>query len=193
MTENMQCAQTGELFPREKTIRFVPGPDHALIADLAEELPGDGVRLLGQRTVIETALRDGLFVRLFDGKPVIAPSFLDGIEGRLCDRVSGLIGLARRAGAVLSGFAKVEAGLKSNRCNLVFTASDGAEDGKMKIARLAEAVNCPQVTLLPSTRLSVALGQTNVIHAAIAGSGWAGRVNAAVDRLSLYVNGHGAA
>ena len=198
MTENLQCALTGKLLTREKTIRFVIGPDNTVIADLSEELPGEGIRLLGYRGTLEASIRDGSFKELFDkkwldGDPVISASFLDKIESQLMDKVLGLIGLARRAGSVLNGFAKVEGSLKSGKCKLLLTASDGAEDGRMKMTRLAEAVECQQVTILPSARLSMALGQTNVIHAGIIGSGWADRLNASIDRLSLYVNGHEAA
>lgn len=198
MTENLQCALTGKLLTREKTIRFVIGPDNTVIADLSEELPGEGIRLLGYRGTLEASIRDGSFKELFDkkwldGDPVISASFLDKIESQLMDKVLGLIGLARRAGSVLNGFAKVEGSLKSGKCELLLTASDGAEDGRMKMTRLAEAVQCQQVTILPSARLSMALGQTNVIHAGIIGSGWAERLNASIDRLSLYVNGHEAA
>lgn len=198
MTENLQCALTGKLLTREQTIRFVIGPDNTVIADLSEELPGEGIRLLGYRGTLEASIRDGSFKELFDkkwldGDPVISASFLDKIESQLMDKVLGLIGLARRAGSVLNGFAKVEGSLKSGKCELLLTASDGAEDGRMKMTRLAEAVQCQQVTILPSARLSMALGQTNVIHAGIIGSGWADRLNASIDRLSLYVNGHEAA
>ena len=198
MTENLQCALTGKLLTREKTIRFVIGPDNTVIADLSEELPGEGIRLLGYRGTLEASIRDGSFKELFDkkwldGDPVISSSFLDKIESQLMDKVLGLIGLARRAGSVLNGFAKVEGSLKSGKCKILLTASDGAEDGRMKMTRLAEAVECQQVTILPSARLSMALGQTNVIHAGIIGSGWAERLNASIDRLSLYVNGHEAA
>ena len=194
MTENLQCALTGKLLTREQTIRFVIGPDNTVIADLSEELPGEGIRLLGYRGTLEASIRDGSFKELFDkkwldGDPVISASFLDKIESQLMDKVLGLIGLARRAGSVLNGFAKVEGSLKSGKCKLLLTASDGAEDGRMKMTRLAEAVECQQVTILPSARLSMALGQTNVIHAGIIGSGLAERLNASIDRLSLYVNG----
>lgn len=198
MTENLQCALTGKLLPREKTIRFVIGPDNTVIADLSEELPGEGIRLLGYRGTLEASIRDGSFTGLFakerlEDDPIISASFVDKIESQLMDKVLGLIGLARRAGSVLNGFAKVEGSLKSGKCKLLLTASDGAEDGRMKMTRLAEAVECQQVTILPSARLSMALGQTNVIHAGIIGSGWADRLNASIDRLSLYVNGHEAA
>lgn len=198
MTENLQCALTGKLLTREKTIRFVIGPDNTVIADLSEELPGEGIRLLGYRGTLEASIRDGSFKELFDkewldGDPVISSTFLDKIESQLMDKVLGLIGLARRAGSVLNGFAKVEGSLKSGKCKLLLTASDGAEDGRMKMTRLAEAVECQQVTILPSARLSMALGQTNVIHAGIIGSGLAERLNASIDRLSLYVNGPEAA
>ncbi|MEC7551237.1 MAG: hypothetical protein VYB31_00280 [Pseudomonadota bacterium] len=117
MTENLQCALTGKLLTREETIRFVIGPDNAIIADLSDELPGEGIRLLGYRGTLEKSLRDGTFIRLFvtdrlDDEPVISASFLDKIESQLLDKVLGLIGLARRAGAVLNGFAKVDSSLK---------------------------------------------------------------------------------
>jgi predicted RNA-binding protein YlxR (DUF448 family) len=144
MTENLQCALTGKLLTREKTIRFVIGPDNTVIADLSEELPGEGIRLLGYRGTLEASIRDGSFKELFDkkwldGDPVISASFLDKIESQLMDKVLGLIGLARRAGSVLNGFAKVEGSLKSGKCKILLTASDGAEDGRMKMTRLAEA------------------------------------------------------
>jgi ribosomal protein L7Ae-like RNA K-turn-binding protein len=153
---------------------------------------------LGYRGTLEASIRDGSFTGLFakerlEDDPIISASFVDKIESQLMDKVLGLIGLARRAGSVLNGFAKVEGSLKSGKCKLLLTASDGAEDGRMKMTRLAEAVECQQVTILPSARLSMALGQTNVIHAGIIGSGWAERLNASFDRLSLYVNGHEAA
>ena len=53
MIENLQCALTGKLLPREETIKFVIGPDNAVIADLSEELPGEGIRLLGYRGTLE--------------------------------------------------------------------------------------------------------------------------------------------
>ena len=146
MTENLQCALTGKLLPREETIRFVIGPDNAVIADLSDELPGEGIRLLGYRGTLEESLRDGTFIRLFvkdrlDDEPFISASFLDKIESQLMDKVLGLIGLARRAGAVLNGFSKVESSLKSGKCELLLTASDCAEDGLMKMTRLAKALS----------------------------------------------------
>ena len=81
MTENLQCALTGKLLTREKTIRFVIGPDNTVIADLSEELPGEGIRLLGYRGTLEASIRDGSFKELFDkkwldGDPVISASLI---------------------------------------------------------------------------------------------------------------------
>jgi ribosomal protein L7Ae-like RNA K-turn-binding protein len=52
-------------------------------------------------------------------------------------RCLDLIGLARRSGAAVAGFEKVRAALAAGDVALLVAASDGADDGREKLARRA--------------------------------------------------------
>jgi len=79
----------------------------------------------------------------------------------------------RKAGAVVSGASKVEAAVKSGKALAVIHAADAADDGVRKLAqvrRRAGLSNPPEVPaykLFLQAELGLALGGTNVIHAAV--------------------------
>jgi hypothetical protein len=89
--------------------------------------------------------------------------------------------MAAKAGQVISGFGKVEDALKarqgSNRPSIqaLIHASDGASDGIRKLDAMVgqnpgindDSDPIPVVTALTSEQLDLALGRSNVIHAAL--------------------------
>ena len=83
--------------------------------------------------------------------------------------------MAAKAGQVISGFAKVEGLLEQGRAQALIHASDGAADGIRKLDAIAgqrtgnigESRGLPIVTALTSAQLDLALGRSNVIHAAL--------------------------
>ena len=87
--------------------------------------------------------------------------------------------MAGKAGQVISGFSKVEEALRSRPSQAVLQAlihaSDGAVDGIRKldaILRQNTVVNGPSdplpvITALTSEQLDLALGRSNVVHAAL--------------------------
>ena len=87
--------------------------------------------------------------------------------------------MAAKAGQVISGFGKVEDALTSRQTRAsveaLIHASDGAADGIRKldaVLRQNAVVNdksnqFPVVTALTSEQLDLALGRSNVIHAAL--------------------------
>ena len=83
----------------------------------------------------------------------------------------GALGLARKAGAVVLGFAKVEAAIAGKALAGLVEASDAAANGRAKIARALKARYGehapPVIDLFTSAQLDLALGRTNVIHAAL--------------------------
>ena len=93
---------------------------------------------------------------------------------------------AAKAGQVVSGFTKVETALGQHQAVALLHASDGADDGIRKLnARMAAASRefpgddtqnspIPVITALSSDELDLALGRSNVIHAAVL-AGPAGR------------------
>jgi hypothetical protein len=83
--------------------------------------------------------------------------------------------MAAKAGHVVSGFSKVEGALEQRQARALIHASDGAADGIRKLDALArqnagindEMREFPVITALTSEQLDLALGRSNVIHAAL--------------------------
>jgi ribosomal protein L7Ae-like RNA K-turn-binding protein len=101
--------------------------------------------------------------------------------------LGSLFALARKAGALVIGFTKTEAGLRARRVKLLIAAHDGAADGRRKLAHKAKDAGIGCFTLLSSDELGMALGQSNVIHAGLTDVGWAKRINRDAGRLAAYL------
>ena len=180
-----RCLATREVRPKAELLRFVVGPDDRLVPDPAERLPGRGLWLTPRRDIVAAAAAKGLFAKAA-GRRVVLPTELAGeVEGLLRQRCLGLLGLARRAGVVRTGFEKAHADLKAGRAGLLLAASDGAADGRAKLAALAAVANppVPVVALFDSEALSAALGHEGVVHATIAAGGMVARLLREVGRL----------
>ena len=173
---------SGEVRDEAELIRFVLAPDGRVVPDLSRKLPGRGVWVAADRASVETAARKGAFARSAKTKAQPPPDLADQVEDLLKKRVIDGLGLARRAGTLISGFEKVAASLGSGGAAWLIEASDGAADGRRKM--LAALRRSPRpvgvVGVFTSAELSLALGLENVIHTAFL----AGR---AADRWAMDV------
>lgn len=168
-----KCIASGECGPKDQMIRFVVGPENEIVPDLAEKLPGRGIWVSASRQALEKAKDKGLFARAARGGVSVSPDLVDQVMDLLVSRCIAHIGLAKKAGAAVSGFEKVEAFVASNKALALLEASDGAEDGRKKLVRLSERLSeqsgrtIQVVGLLNSAELSLAFGRQRVIHAAL--------------------------
>ena len=174
------CVVTRTVKAPDDLIRFVAGPDGALVPDLRRKLPGRGVWASLSRKVVTEAIRRKAFERSLKAKVAVPADLPDMIDGLMYRDVLQALSMANKAGLVIAGFAKVEALIESGRCLAVIAASDGAEDGKRKIGqsirRLAvareteglKARELPVVAIFTAADLELALGRAHVIHAALA-------------------------
>lgn len=180
-----RCLASREVRPKAELLRFVIGPDERLIPDPAERLPGRGLWLTPRRDIVVAAAAKGLFAKAAGGRVVMPADLAGEVEGLLSQRCLGLLGLARRAGVVRTGFEKVHADLKAGRAGLLLAASDGAADGRAKLAALAAVASPPVlvVALFDSETLSAALGHDGVVHASLAPGGMVARLLREVRRL----------
>jgi predicted RNA-binding protein YlxR (DUF448 family) len=185
------CAVLRETAPEAELIRFVAAPDGSVVADLKAKLPGRGVWVSSDRKRVAEAVRKNVFARSLKAPVRPAPDLADQVAVRLRQAALGRLGLARKAGEAIAGFAKVEAALASARLEAVMIAADAAEDGRRKIEqalrrRFGERAQAPVLRLFTGAELGLAIGRPNVIHAAVLQSP-AGRsfVEAAI-RLQRY-------
>ena len=149
------CAVTRQVQPIEELIRFVVGPDGEVVPDLKCKLPGRGLWVSASRDTLGEAIRRGVFGRGFKREVRVSPDLVAG-----------------KAGEVVAGFTKVEAALGAGQAAMLLHASDGAADGIRKLDAIArqntgETAPFPILCALTSAELDLALGRSNVIHAAL--------------------------
>ena len=157
-----RCIVTGVVGPKEGMIRFVVGPGQTVVPDLEERLPGRGIWLSARRDVVHTAVTKAFFAKAARQKLDVPADLADRLETLLRRRCLDILGLARRAGQVVSGYDKVRTELKAGRGAVLLAASDGAEDGVSKIAALAPTL--PVVRELSASELGAAFGRDHTVH-----------------------------
>ncbi len=188
------CALTRSPLTPETGLRFVAGPDGLIVPDLGRRLPGRGVWLTLSRAIVTEAARKGAFARSLK-RPITVPDDLaDLVEQRLVKRTIEALSLANKAGLVTSGFTKVEIAVQKGACAYLLHASDAAADGVEKLDRkfvagFANDRNGAREYILDcllSADLSLAIGRSNVVHAALARGGAATRFSREAERLRRY-------
>jgi predicted RNA-binding protein YlxR (DUF448 family) len=183
---------SGEVMPEERLVRFVAGPDGAVVPDLARKLPGRGLWVEARREAVQAAAKRGAFSRAAKAKLIAAPDLADHVEGLLKTRLLAGLGLARRAGDLILGFEKVASAISSGRAALLIEAADGADDGRRKMLQVcrrtqAAGLSAPRlIGLFDSAQLGLALGLGNVIHLAFLAGRGAERWTFDVERLSGF-------
>lgn len=167
------CLATREVTPVSEMVRFVVAPDGAIVPDLSRDLPGRGAWVTATREALTTALKRRAFGRAFRGKGQAAPDLLDLVEERLLADTRAALSLANKAGRVTTGNMKVESALVGEPVSVLVHASDAAADGVRKLdgavrRRMAAGMGAVAiVNCLSGLELDLALGRSNVVHAAL--------------------------
>jgi len=169
------CAVSREVRPIDQLIRFVVSPAGDIVPDLKRKLPGRGMWITASRKAVAEAVRRNQFSKAFKRDLRVPPTLPTDTETLLVRSVTEALGIAAKAGQVVSGAGKVETALKAGTVEVLIHASDGAPDGIRKLDALARqndgnSDGKPQiliVTALKSAELDLALTRSNVIHAAL--------------------------
>ncbi len=179
---------TGVAMPEAQLVRLVLGPDGALVPDLARKLPGRGVWVAATRTAVDQAVKRDAFTRSLKTKAAAPPALADTLQALLEQRLLAGLGLAKKAGELISGFDKVAALAASGRAAWLVEAADGAADGRRKIIAAARQSSGPVnlFGVFDSASLGVALGLENAIHCAVIAGRGAARWTEDVRRLEGF-------
>lgn len=183
-----QCIVTREVLPEAELIRFVVDPNGVVVPDLAAKLPGRGMWVCATREAVERAALKGHFARAAKAG-VKAPAGLGAIvETALLTRIKGTLGLAARAGALVTGFDTARQALRGGAVRILIEALDGAADGRDKIFALAHGLEAQVLVLgvFPGQDLDLALGRSNVIHAAVRPGSLAKKLGSDMGRLEGF-------
>jgi uncharacterized protein len=173
------CAVTRAVRPIDELIRFVVAPSGEVIPDLKRKLPGRGLWVSASHRAVAEAIKRHQFSKGFKRDVRVGPSLVGDTEQLLVRSAIDALAMAAKAGQVVSGFGKVEDALRQRQAQILVQAlihaADGAADGIRKLDALVrqntgindESREIPVVTALTSEQLDLALGRSNVIHAAL--------------------------
>jgi uncharacterized protein len=164
------CAVSRSVRPVDDLIRFVVAPDGAVLADLKRKLPGRGLWVTARRSAVREAVRRNAFGRGFRRDVTVAPDLPDRVDTALLRAALDALAIAAKASRVVSGFAAVAAAVTSQPVVALMHASQAAPDGIRKLAAAAarRPGTAPAVVgLFTSPQLDLALGRSNVVHAAL--------------------------
>lgn len=165
------CIVTRAEAPVDALIRFVVAPDGAVVPDFRRRLPGRGMWVTARAECVATAEQKRLFARVHGGPVKVEPGLAGRVEKGFEAGALGALSMARKAGGVVCGFAKVEAALAKDDVIALIHAAEAAPDGVAKLdaaARRRAAEAKPAVIrCFTGEQLDLAFGRSNVIHAAL--------------------------
>lgn len=197
MAPERTCVATREAKAADELIRFVRAPDGAVVPDLKRALPGRGVWVTATADAIRLALKRKAIARGFKEPATVDPALAERVDELLERQALAMLGFAQKAGRVTCGFAKVEAALHGEPVIALIEAEDGGADGVRKLgqtlARLGKASEVRVIRCFRSGQLDLALGRSNVVHAALLAGPVSAAFLARCDALARYrgVNGDG--
>jgi predicted RNA-binding protein YlxR (DUF448 family) len=192
------CAATREALNPDELIRFVADPSGEIVPDLARRLPGRGVWIKASKPVVERAIKASVFAKSLKRNVRAAPELPERLDQLMEKRVIEALALANKAGLVTGGFQQVDELIESGGVTVLVQAADAADGGRDRLARKFAAVaaargrNAPLVTSLSTEQMSLAMGRSNVVHAALIHGGAAERFLYEAERLKRYRSGIGA-
>lgn len=192
------CAVARAERPVEDLIRFVADPGDGIVADLGRKLPGRGVWVTADRSSVDAAVKAKAFSRSLKREVRVPVDLGERVDGLLLKRLQQSLAIANKAGAVVLGFAKLDAELERATIAALLHGSDAAAGGREKLDRKFRAVaeasgrEAPVVALLTTLQMSLAMGRENVVHAGLKQGGATDRVLDDAERLRRYRSGIGA-
>ena len=180
----------------DRLLRFVLSPTGELVPDLDGKLPGRGAYTCISARCLETAVRQRQFSRGFKCEVTLPPleTVIGMVAGLLKDRVIGAIGLANKAGKVVSGGSLVADSLRSaNRPGLVLIATDVSESIGERLEGVAKMHSVPYRRLLTKDVFGEILGKAPRSALAVRQGGFVAQLKRTIERYSMFLGEEGVA
>jgi predicted RNA-binding protein YlxR (DUF448 family) len=179
-----RCIVTRASLPKDDLIRFVVGPDHDVVPDVAGKLPGRGLWLSARRDIVDQACSSNLFAKACGREVSSAADMSDRLERLLTARCLELLGLARRAGKCVAGFEKVRRYVRTGRGGVVLLAADGSDDAERNLGRMPSG--WIGIRAFEAAELGAVFGRERVVYVAVGRGAMADRLAGEARRLEGF-------
>jgi len=142
---------------------------------------------------VRQAVERKLFAKVLQSRVSVGPDLETETAQLLRKSALGSLGMANKAGLVVTGLAKATDLVRSGKARLVLSASDAAEDGLNKVSSAIRATGktgSDSLTVMrcfASIELDHALGGGNIMHVAAQFGGATGSLAEKVERLEQYI------
>lgn len=184
------CLGCRQSVDKQTLLRFVLSPDGEVVPDLEDRLPGRGAYTCLNAECLAAAVKQRAFNRSFKGevKVLPAPELTALVDRLIRNRILGYLGLANRAGKIISGGALVSDALRSgSKPGLVLIGADVSENIGEKIASLAELHGVPNRCLLSKDDFGAILGKAPRSAVAIKASGFVRQILNEINRYRNFL------
>jgi len=184
-----RCIATGQTQPKAGLLRFVIGPEDEIGPDLAERLPGRGIWVTGTCTALEQAIAGKAFARAAKRQVHVPEGLCDRVGRLVSARCAETLGLALRSGELILGLGRVFETLDKEPVAAVIEASDAGRDGFRRLRAKLKAADLTDLLIiegLTSGEMGLALGRSNVVHAALKKGRMEEKVLADFARLTVW-------
>jgi len=177
-----RCLVTGELKERADLIRFVIGPEGAVVPDLKESLPGHGLWVTASTEAIEQARAKNLFAKAAKAAAKPAHSLAADTVNLLRKRCLDLLGLSKGAGIATLGETQTREALNAGKLALYVHAQDAAHV-------LENQPNIARCGLFSREELGAAFGYGEIVHAGLSAHGLTEKMQMEIRRLQSMIIG----
>ena len=181
------CRQSRD---RDALIRFVLSPQGELVADIEAKLPGRGAYTCVSETCLQAAIKQRQFSRAFKRDVATAtPAEMTGqVGGIMQRRILGYLGLANKAGQVISGGSLVSDAIRGGqKPGLVLVATDVSEAIGEKIELLAAVHRITCFRIMKKDDFGAILGKAPRSAVAIRAGGFVAQLTYEIERYRNFL------
>lgn len=163
-TIERKCIVEGIVKPLSEMLRFVE-VNNTLLPDFNKKLPGKGMYVTANRLSLQKAIDKKIFHKVSRHNLKISDDFMNMVDNLIKQKALESINIARKSGALVTGFEKVKEATKKNNVEFIIQAIDAGTDGKEKVALFAKSIEI--FNLFSIDELDITLNKQNTVHMAI--------------------------
>jgi len=155
------CLGCRQAVDQDTLLRYVLAPSGEVVIDYGHKLPGRGAYTHFDRRCLEAAVKRRQFDRAFRGSGCAdGEKLLAALRGQVRERISNLLGMARKSGQAISGSGLVLTAMDSSRPPvLVLLAEDISTGIGEKVQARAARTGIPCHRLFDKDLLGQVLGK----------------------------------